>query len=314
MAQQESSKLWYPQHWPAWLGMGLGWALAQMPLPAQMWLGRRLGELAYALLWSRRRVVATNLALCFPRMNAAERQALVLANFRSVGMGAMETLLCWWAPDARIERLTDSAGIQHLLTAARPGHGLLLYSGHFTSLELGVRMAQIHLRRQGIVTTAMYKAPHNPVVNRVMRNRRETHIGERSIPKDDVRGMIKALRRGRAVWYAADQKAINKFSGPVPFFGTPAATNLATGRLASMGNASVLPFFTLRRRDFRGYRLVVSPPLTDFPGDDEYADALRLNRILEEVVRKAPEQYFWLHKRFKDGPSGNPYRRPKAAS
>lgn len=279
--------------------MGLGWLLGRLPFRLQMWLGRRIGDLAYLVLPQRRHVADVNLRLCFPELALAERARLLREHFHSVGMGAMETLICWWAPKAKVERLTDLEGLRHLEAAAAEGRGLLLLSAHFTSLELGVRMAQIHLKRLGLVTTAMYKPPHNPVVDRIMRRRREFHIGERSLPNDDVRGLVRALKRGRAVWYAADQKARNRFSAEVPFFGIPARTSLATGRIVQMSGAAVIPFFTLRREDARGYRLVVLPPLEDFPSGDETADARRLNALIEDVVRQAPAQYFWLHQRFK---------------
>lgn len=298
---EKDARLYSPRHWPSWLGMALGWCLGRLPFPLQMWLGRRIGELAWLILPRRRRVADTNLRLCFPELDTVARKRLLREHFRSVGMGAMETLLCWWGSDAKIERLTDPESLHHLQAAAAEGRGILLLSAHFTSLELGARMAQMCLKRLGVVTTGMYKPPHNPVIDHVMRRRREAHIGERSIPKDDVRGLVKALKRGRAVWYAADQKAHNKFSADLPFFGVPAQTSLATGRIAAMSGAAVIPFFTLRREDGRGYRLIVRPPLEDFPSGDERADARRLNALIEDVVREAPAQYFWLHQRFKSG-------------
>lgn len=302
-------RLLAPRHWGTWIGMALGWLLAMLPYPMQMWLGRRVGDMAYLILPGRRHVADVNLRICFPERTDEQRRSLLRQHFQSVGMGALETLICWWASDAKINRLTDLEGLRNLEDAVRSNRGMILLSAHFTSLELGVRMAQIHLQREGVVTTAMYKAPHNPVVDHVMRRRREAHIGEASIGKDDVRGLLRALKRGRAVWYAADQKATNKFSAVLPFFGEPAHTNLATSRLAGMSGATVVPFFTLRRADARGYRLVVMPPLTDFPGSDEQADAERINNLIEDIIRQAPEQYFWLHQRFKGPGLDNPYKR-----
>lgn len=303
------NKRWLlPRHWGMWLAMGFGWLLAKLPFPVQMALGRRLGDLTYMILRQRRHVAEVNLKICFPEYTPVQRQTVLRDHFRSVGMGAVEIMICWWGSDQKVERLTDLEGLHNLEGAIEEGRGLILLSAHFTSLELGVRMAQIHLQRSGVVTTAMYKPPHNPVVDYVMRNRRETHIGETSIDKDNVRGLLKALRRGRAVWYAADQKAANKFSAVLPFFGEPAHTNLATSRLAEMSQATVIPFFTLRRADARGYRLVVLPPLENFPSGDDEADAIRINKLIEDVIREAPEQYFWLHQRFKGPELGDPYK------
>lgn len=289
--------------------MGLGWLLGVLPFRLQMLVGRQLGNLAYYLVPSRRHVAAVNLQLCFPEKTPAERAALVRAHFHAVGMGAMETLICWWGSARKVERLSDLDGLRNLEQAAGSGQGILLLSAHFTSLELGVRMAQIHLQRLGVTTTAMYKPPHDAVIDHVMRNRRERHIGEASIRHDEVKALVRALRSGRAVWYAADQRAREDTGVMVPFFGHPARTNSATARLAQMGKARVVPFFTLRRADYCGYKLVVLPALDNFPSGDDVADAGRINALIEGVVRTAPEQYFWLHKRFQTKDC-DPYEEP----
>lgn len=310
---QRDKSLYAPRYWPTWVGMAIGWLLGVLPYPVQMWLGRRIGELAYLVLPQRRHIADVNLRLCFPELDAAARKRLLREHFRAAGMGAMETLICWWASAAKIERLVTIEGLEHLEAAAAEGRGLLLLSAHFTSLELGVRMAKKPMRELGYMTTAVYKSPYNPVVDHVMRRRREFHIEERSIPHDDVRGLVKALKRGRAVWYATDQKAMNKFSAEVPFFGIPARTSLATGRIVAMSGALVVPYFTLRREDGRGYRVIVQPPLRDFPGDDEIADTRRLNSLVEGMVRQAPAQYFWLHRRFRSG-KRDPYAKETTAA
>lgn len=295
---KKNRSLWHPALWPSWLGMGLGWLLGILPFRIQMAVGRQLGNLAYYLLPSRRHVAAVNLQLCFPEKTHAQRADLLRAHFRAVGMGALETLICWWGSTRKIERLSDLDGLHNLEQVAASGQGILLLSAHFTSLELGVRMAQIHLQRLGMITTAMYKPPHDAVIDYVMRSRRERHIGEASIRHDAVKTLVRALRSGRAVWYAADQRAREYNGIMVPFFAHPARTNVATARLAQMGKARVVPFFTLRRPDCRGYKLIVLAPLDNFPSGDDLADAARINKLIENVVHDAPEQYFWLHKRF----------------
>lgn len=287
--------------------MGLGWLVSQLPYRLQMAIGRGLGNLAYYVVPERRRVAAVNLRLCFPELGEAERQRLLRAHFRSVGMGAIETGICWWGGQAKIDALTHIEGFEHLEAAAMHGRGIVLLSAHFTSLELGVRMAKPYLRELGYRTTAMYKAPHDPVVDHVMRTRREAHIGGASIPDDQVMRLLKALKNGDAVWYAADQKASSRHGMLVDFFGQPAQTHVAISQLAKMTRAAVVPFFTLRREDGNGYRLIVKPPLNDFPSGDEAADAARINRLIESVVVQAPAQYFWLHQRFKRK-GHNPYK------
>lgn len=306
-SEHDNPSLRSPRHWPSWLLMGLGWLLAQLPYRLQMALGRTLGGLGYHLVGKRRRIAAINLRLCFPELGEQERDRLLRAHFRSVGMGALETMLCWWGPTQRIDSLAHIEGLEHLEAAAARGHGIILLSAHFTSLELGVRMALRPLRELGYMTTAMYKAPHDPVVDHVMRTRREALIDGSGIRDDDVKGLLRALRRKDAVWYAADQKPPKRLGVVVDFFGQPARTHVALSRLARMSKASVVPFFTLRCDDGSGYRLVIKPSISDELGEDENDDARRINAIIESVVREAPEQYFWLHQRFKR--SGyNPYK------
>lgn len=296
-----------PRFWPSWLLMGLGWLLARLPYRFQMALGRGLGNIAYRVIGERRRIAEINLRLCFPELGEQARRQLLRAHFRSVGMGAMETALCWWGKRERIAPLADFEGIEHLEAAAERGHGIILLSAHFTALELGVRMAHQRLADLGYITTAMYKAPHDPVVDHVMRTRRELHIGGSSIRDDDVKGLLRALRRKDAVWYAADQKPPKRLGVVVDFFGQPARTHIALSRLARVSKASVVPFFTVRKTDGTGYRLIVKPAITNNLGVGESEDALRINAMIESVVREAPEQYFWLHQRFKR--SGyNPYK------
>ena len=278
--------------------MGLGWLIGILPFRVQMALGRGLGNLAYRIVPSRRRVAAINLQMCFPEYTPEQHQELLRAHFRSVGMGAVETLICWWASAAKVERLCDLQGLENLEHAAQSGGGIILVSAHFTSLELGVRMAKRPLSELGITTTAMYKPPHDPVIDYVMRNRREHHIGEASIRQDQVKTLVRALRNKRAVWYAADQRASEQAGVMVTFFGHMARTHVATTRLAQMGKAVVVPFFTIRKPDNSGYNLIVQPALKDFPSGDDAADALRINKLIEDLARTAPEQYFWLHKRF----------------
>lgn len=308
----DNPRLIAPRYWPSWALMSLGWALSQLPYRFQMWLGARLGRLAAHIVPERRRIADINLQLCYPDLSDAGRRDLLDAHFRSVGQGALETGICWWGRQAKVDGLAHVEGLHHLEDAATRGRGIILLSAHTTSLELGVRMAQKYMAELGFQTTAMYKPPKDPVVERVMRKRREAHIGGASIADNDVVALLSALRRGDAVWYAADQKAGKRLSVVVDFFGQPARTHVAVSRMAKMTKAAVIPFFTLRRNDGPGYRLIIKPPLTDFPSGDEAADARRINAIIESVVDEDPAQYFWLHQRFKRN-GYNPYERPKAS-
>ncbi len=150
----------------------------------------------------------------------------------------------------------------------------------------------------------MYRPNENPVLEHQIRGNREARFGE-PIKRDDIRGVIRALRCGEGVWYASDQNYGHQHSVFAPFFGIPAATNTATSRIARSTGAAVVPFFTLRLPDGR-YLQIIEPALTDFPSDDPARDAERINHLIEDWVRQAPEQYFWMHRRFKDRPGYEP--------
>ncbi|WP_263138635.1 lipid A biosynthesis lauroyl acyltransferase [Pseudomonas sp. RIT-PI-AD] len=290
----------HPGFWPLWFGLGVLWLMVQLPYPALLGLGRMLGACMYRTVGSRRRIAARNLALCFPALSAAERERLLKENFASTGIAFFEMAMSWWWPRQRLARLAHIEGLQHLREAQAEGQGVILMALHFTTLEIGAALlGQVH------TIDGMYREHKNPVFDFVQRRGRERHnLDATAIEREDVRAMLKVLRAGRAIWYAPDQDYGAKQSLFVPLFGIPAATVTATSKFARLGRARVLPFTQERLADGSGYRLVIHPPLRDFPGESEEADCLRINRWVEAVVSACPAQYLWAHRRFKTRPPG----------
>lgn len=292
----------HPRFWLLWLGLGLLWLVIQLPYRVLLGLGRALGRLMYRLAGSRRRIAARNLELCFPGLSNAERERLLKENFASNGIALFEMAMSWWWPQARLQRLAHIEGLEHLRQAQAEGQGVILMALHFTTLEIGAA-----LLGQRHTIDGMYREHKNPVFDFVQRRGRERHNRDATaIEREDVRAMLKVLRAGRAIWYAPDQDYGRKQSLFVPLFGIQAATVTATSKFARLGRARVVPFTQQRLADGSGYRLVIHPPLEDFPGESDEADCLRLNRWVEEVVRLNPEQYLWAHRRFKTRPEGEP--------
>jgi len=297
----------HPRFWLLWLGLGLLWLLVQLPYAALLRLGRVLGALMYRVAGSRRRIARRNLELCFPRLDEAAREHLLKDNFASTGIAFFEMAMSWWWPRARLQRLAHIEGLEHLQAAQAEGRGVILMALHFTTLEIGAA-----LLGQRHTIDGMYREHKNPLFDYIQRRGRERHnLDASAIEREDVRGMLKVLRAGRAIWYAPDQDYGRKQSLFVPLFGIPAATVTATTKFARLGRALVLPFTQERLADGSGYRLVIHPPLADFPGESEEADCLRINRWVEQVVSATPEQYLWAHRRFKTRPEGEAslYRR-----
>jgi len=294
----EQSRLWLPQHWPMWLGLAFLWCADKLPWPEKRVIARGLGWFVFEIVRVRRRVVFTNLRLCFPEKSPGEIHTLARAHYDSLALGLFEVCAGWWAktPDLPPCRII---GLENLHVALARGHGAILLTAHFTTLEIGGRFMS-ETRKMG----GLFRDPNNPVVAHLMRGQRARHLSP-AIHFDDLRGLVRGLRANAPIWYAPDQGKRSKSSEILPFFGVPAITNTATSKIAEMTGAAVVPFFVRREAD-QSYTLTLHPALENFPTSDVAADAIRINRLIEENVRLCPEQYFWVHKRFKARGPGYP--------
>jgi len=283
------------RYWPAGIQVALMRLLALLPLPFLRALGAGLGTLLWPLAGERRLITLRNLELCFPEKNERERLQLAKQNFHATATGFLETAKVWYTPPTQIAKWIEIEGQEHLQAAFVQGKGVLLLAFHLTDLELGaVAVAQF-----GKVA-GMYRPHADPVFDEAMRRGRERHLP--MIPRDDVRGMLRWLKSGGAVWYAADQDYGAQHSVFAPFFGIPTATITATSRFAKLSGAPVVPLTHVRTR--RGIRLVIHAPLTAIPSGDERTDAATMNRFLAAWLSEHPADYLWLHRRFKTRPAG----------
>ncbi len=299
--QPSFAPLLSPRYWMTWLLIGLVRTLAWLPYRHALAAGRLIGDQFRKRHTRRRRIAEVNLELCFPELSAAARERLLCESFRSFGIGVIETAISWWQPERRVRRLiAEVEGIEHLRAALASGRGVILLTAHFTTSELGAR-----LLNDLVPVNAMYRVHENPVIDRAMRRSIDRYL-KGAVQRDDVRTMLRCLKHGEAVWYAPDQDYRRRNRVFVPFFGVPAASNPATARFADMCNALVIPYFPQRLPGDRGYRLTVLPPLEDFPGGDELEDTARVIRVVEDMVRRCPEQYLWTHRRFRVRPDGQP--------
>ena len=292
----------HPRFWLLWSGLGVLWLVVQLPYKVQLRIGRALGALMYRVAGDRRRIAARNLELCFPEKSAAERKQLLKDNFASTGIAFFEMAMSWWWSKPRLAKLAHVEGLEHLKQAQLEGKGVILMAFHFTTLEIGAA-----LLGQKHTIDGMYREHKNPLFDFIQRRGRERHnVDSLAVERDDVRGMLKLLRSGRAIWYAPDQDYGAKQSIFVPLFGVQAATVTATSKFARLGKAQVVPFTQQRLADGSGYKLVIHPPLSDFPGESDEADCLRINQWVERAVSECPDQYLWAHRRFKTRPPGEP--------
>ena len=286
-------RLLAPRYWLAWLGIGLLRLVALLPFAAIVSLGRMIGALLRYLPISFVGTARRNIELCLPELTPRERAQLLDEHFASLGIGLLEIPFAWWSRPERLARIVHIEGAEHLQAALARNRGVILLTAHFTSLELAGR-ALLSLAP----VSFLYRPPRNEVAAFALKHFRLAYGGH-PIPKDDIRAFISALRHNECVWYAPDQSYRRKGAEMVPLFGIPAATNTLTSRLARMTGAVVLPYFFHRLPGLEGYRGVIHPPLENFPSESAAADTERFNRMIEAQVRRVPEQYLWIHRRFK---------------
>ncbi len=287
-----------PRHWATWAGIAAMAALARLPWPLQRALGRTLGTLLHATLRERRAIAARNLALCFPERDAAARDALLRAHFAAIGTGVFEFARAWWGSVAPLRRGLVVEGLPHLKAARVRGRGVIVVSGHFTTLEVCGRLMCDHAPLAG-----MYRPHGQPAMEWAVRRGRARYAAA-MFPKQDVRGALRHLKRGGLLWYAPDQDPSRGDSVYVPFFGQPAHSLTSTHQLARLSGAAVV-FFQHLRRDDGGYTLRILPADDGFGARDPVVDTAAVMAAIEAMAREAPAQYLWIHRRFKRQPDGS---------
>ncbi len=290
-----------PRYLPAWLLLGWMKLAAVLPYPWQITAGKVIGRAGRLLAPRTRRVVARNLEACFPELTPAQRKRLSRDHFAAVGAAFSEMGLGWYASTGRLLRLIRVDGREHLDSALAKGNGIIVLTAHFTSLETGSSILQELV--PGV--KAVYRPQPNEMIDAMISHGRQRMLSGQ-IPKDNIRAMVRTLREGGAVAYLADLAGRGNNRAMIPFFGEPAMTTTAVGKLARMTGSTVLTYFFRRLPGRAGYALNIGPPPDGFPSDDPVADTRRLVERLEDYIRLAPEQYMWTYRRFKGRPDSYP--------
>jgi KDO2-lipid IV(A) lauroyltransferase len=285
-----------PKYWPTWFGLGLLRVSCFLPYRWQLGLGKLLGRIGHRFARERRAITRRNIELCFPELSPPERDALARAHFEALGMSLFELALGRWASDRKLLAMTRIEGAEHISKATDRGVGVILLSAHFTTLEISGRVLSLNCPP----FDAVYRKNRSEFMTEILRTNRE-RSARSTIEKNDIKSMVRSLREGTPVWYAPDQSYNRKQSALLPFFGVPSMTNTATGALARLGKAVAIPFFP-RRLPEGGYALSILPPIEGIPGDDPVEETKKYLEILERQIRLCPEQYYWVHRKFKNRP------------
>ncbi len=294
-------KFWAPKYWFTWLAYAWMRTIVFLPFSWQVWVGKRLGRVLHFVLFPRRHVAEQNLTVCFPELSDQERDALRRKHFESIGVSVTEMAMAWYGSKQTIRDLIHVEGEEHLRDALAKGKGVILFCAHFTTIEF----FSPALEQLCPHVCAMFRIQRDEMINVIMTRGRRRSV-DKLFQKDSSREMLRSLAENSAVWYAADQSYRRKYSALVPFFGVPAMTNTATSRLAKISGATVLTYFGRRLPDDSGYVLNIGAPLENLPSDDLVEDTTRLMKERETYVRQCPEQYCWIHKRFKGRPEPYP--------
>ena len=274
------------------------WLMHFLPFRALVWIGNALGLLLYALAAERRRVAAINLRLCFPDMSDAQRARLLRDHFKMFGRGLIERTILWWSSGARICSLIRVEGMEHF--DAVKGKPVILLTPHFVGMDVGGSWIS-----QQVDAISVYAKQKNRYLNDMLFKKRIRFGNQRIYSRQQgLRPIVKAMREGCPFFYLPDQDQTVKDGAFIPFFGVPAATMTSVPRLAAITGAAVVPCITRLLPGAAGYVLTFYPAWENYPTGDDIADTRRMNEFIEQRVREMPEQYFWLHKRFKTRPPG----------
>jgi KDO2-lipid IV(A) lauroyltransferase len=269
-----------------------------LPYRVELSIGRLLGRLLFLVSGSRRKVIDINLARCFPEKSIDERNRIKSECYKNMGISLIEMAMCWWWSADKLKSLVEIEGREHLDAVLEDGRGAILLTGHYTSLEIGGRLLALFMPLQG-----MYRTQRNEMFDSYLYTRRHSYLAN-IVSRKKTLQLIKGIKNKVPTWYAPDQDFRRERNVFAPFMGVTTATISASSRLAQSTNAAMLPYYPERKKDGTGYILRIDAPLQDFPSGDEFEDASAINRSIEKYVREFPENYMWIHQRFKTRPPG----------
>ncbi len=283
-----------------WLTIGSLRIVAIFPFRTLLKLGQLLGKLIQLVSGARQRVVDINLQHCFSALAEDERRQIKNRCYKNIGTSLLELSMCWWWSEKRLKPLVEIRGQEHIEAVLASGRGVILLTGHFTSLEIGARLLALFMPIQ-----VMYRTQKNRLFDSYLYSKRSSYFVN-AVSRKNTRQLVKGIKNQIPTWYAPDQNFRKERNVFAPFMGVQAATITASSRLARSSGGAMLPFYPERKRDGSGYILWIEPPLENFPSGDDLEDTSRINASIEKFVRQHPAHYMWIHQRFKSRPAGEP--------
>ncbi len=299
----------HPKNWLIVLGLLCTRIIVLLPFRIIVTIGQAMGLLLYRISSSRLQVARKNIELCFPALSATEQSNLVKQHFISLGIGFFEVGMARWKSNQSLKKIIEIKGIEHLIRAVKKNRGVILMSAHFTMLEISALIGRNEIVQEDLPPmVGMFRLGKNSIINQFFRNTR-LRSTESLVTKFEVKDLIRALKDKKLVWYASDQSFTGKNAISVNFFKHPAMTNPGIIRIAKITGSPVLPYFPSRLANGKGYVLEVLPEIESFPSEDTNNDMKKIHALLEQHILQNPEQYYWIHRRFKTvADDKNPYQ------
>jgi len=299
----------HPKNWLIVLGLLCTRIIVLLPFRIIVTIGQAMGLLLYRISSSRLQVARKNIELCFPALSATEQSNLVKQHFISLGIGFFEVGMARWKSNQSLKKIIEIKGIEHLIRAVKKNRGVILMSAHFTMLEISALIGRNEIVQEDLPPmVGMFRLGKNSIINQFFRNTR-LRSTESLVTKFEVKDLIRALKDKKLVWYASDQNFTGKNAISVNFFKHPAMTNPGIIRIAKITGSPVLPYFPSRLANGKGYVLEVLPEIESFPSEDTNNDMKKIHALLEQHILQNPEQYYWIHRRFKTvADDKNPYQ------
>ena len=288
----------HPRHWPTWVGLALMRLLAFLPLPVLAFLGTVIGDISYFLVSSRRKIALKNIQSCFPQWSENKAKHVTRSCFRLIGQTLFFSAIGWWTPRKKLNKLVTVINREPYDQALDRGENIILLAPHFCSLEI----AGLVLSQERPMIT-MYQHTKNLLVDKFVKLGRGRFGGILIERKEPLRNLIRLIRKGYPFYYLPDQDARNK-GVFAPFFGIQASTIPMLGKFAAMSKSIVIPCSTKILPAGKGFEVRLGHPLENFPTGDDLKDTTIMNNAIEKMIEPMPEQYFWVHKRFKTRPAG----------
>ncbi|WP_016957187.1 LpxL/LpxP family Kdo(2)-lipid IV(A) lauroyl/palmitoleoyl acyltransferase [Catenovulum agarivorans] len=297
---QFSWRFFLPKYWFTWLGLAILYLISWLPYRLQLGLGVVVGRLLYYVAKRRRHIAKTNIDICFPELSQEQRNKMLKANFDSAGIAFFESSMGWFWPKWRLKPLCHYEGIEHIEEAKKHGKGVLVVAYHMMCLEICGRI--LGLKNPNV---AFYR-PHNNALMEYFQYHGRARDNKYLIGAKNVKGLLHALANNESCIYLPDQDYGRRRCAFVPFFAEPqACTTTGTTLFVGQSNCQVVIAHPQRLKNARGYKITITPALTNYPTGNDEADAAYLNKLIEDGIRQAPEQYMWLHRRFKTRPEKN---------